>query len=90
MRLVVDKYAQLFKFLFDKYTAHQRRQSSDFMNEKTIRVTELIKMYRDHNIDHSMFSKQEVQILSKQINNELLVKYSTEALTYNGFVQMIV
>ena len=56
----MEKYAQLFRFLFDKYTAHQRRQSSDFMNEKTIKVSELIKMYRDHNIDHSMFAKQEV------------------------------
>ena len=30
------------------------------MNEKTIRVIELIKLYRDHNIDHSMLTKHEI------------------------------
>ena len=60
------------------------------MNDKTIRTIELIKLYRDHNIDHSMLTKHEVQLLTKQINNKLLVKYSNEALTYNGFVQMLV
>ena len=25
VRLVVEKYSQLFKFLFDKYTSHQKR-----------------------------------------------------------------
>ena len=60
------------------------------MSEKTIRIMELIKMYREHNIDHAMLNKHEIQTLIQQINNELLVKYSNEALAYNGFVQMIV
>ena len=63
VKLVVQKYVQLFKYLFDKYTSHQKRQPSDFMSEKTIRIMEVIKLFRDHNIDHAMLTKHETQVL---------------------------
>ena len=86
VRLVVERYNQLFRYLFDRYTSHQKRLSSDFVSERTLKVIELLKLFRDHNIDHSMLSKHEVQQFTLKINNKLLLKYGNEALTYTGFV----
>ena len=65
VRLVLQKYTSLFRFLFDKYTAKNdilRRQTAVVglnVSEKLIPIQDLMKLFRDHNMDHSMLSKHE-------------------------------
>ena len=57
------------------------------MNEKVILMNELVKMYRDHNMDHAMLSKSEYQLLVNLVNDKLLKPYDGDALNFPGFVQ---
>jgi len=45
-----------------------------------------MKMYREHNMDHSMLNKHELQLLMTQINEKLLKPYNDDALNFAGFV----
>lgn len=57
------------------------------MSEKVITIADLMKMYREHNMDHSMLNKHEFQLLMQQINSKLLKPYDDDALGFAGFVQ---
>jgi hypothetical protein len=85
VRLALMKHNTLFRFLFDKYTAKQslRKQrglgaigiSSDYLSEKSIKAAELLKLLRDHNINHNILSKTEMTTLMKMINGVLLTRH---------------
>ena len=92
VRLILQKYTTLFRFLFDKYTAKSdlyKKQTTRnrTLSEKVITIADLIKMYRDHNMDHSMLTKHEFKNLMQQINTKLLRPYDDDALNFAGFVQ---
>ena len=65
VRLILQKYTTLFRFLFDKYTAksdlYKKKQNTRnrTLSEKVISIADLIKLYREHNMDHSMLTKHE-------------------------------
>ena len=50
-------------------------------------MAELMKMYREHNLDHSMLTKNDYQTLVNLINDKLLKPYNNDALNFAGFVQ---
>ena len=50
-------------------------------------MAELMKMYREHNLDHSMLTKSDYQTLVNLINDKLLKPYDDDALNFAGFVQ---
>ena len=50
-------------------------------------MTDLIRMYREHNMDHSMLAKHEYEKIASQINDRLLKPYEDDALNLPGFVQ---
>ena len=66
---MLQKYTGLFRLLFDKYTVKNdtfRRQlgansisGQHKANEKVITISELMKLYREHNMDHTMLNKKE-------------------------------
>lgn len=92
VRLVLQKYTTLFRFLFDKYTAtsdlfKKQNPRARTLSEKVMTIAELMKMYREHNMDHSMLNKHEFQLLISQINERLLKPYDDDALNFAGFVQ---
>ena len=43
-------------------------------------------MYRDHNMDHNMLSKNEFTLFMIQINEKLVKPYEDDALNLAGFV----
>jgi len=91
VRLALQKYSPLLRFLFDSYTNKLdsvRRQPPKgiTVNEKVIMITELMKIYRDHNLDYNMLSKSEYQLLVSLINDKLLKPYDDDALNFTGFV----
>lgn len=57
------------------------------MSEKVITMSDLVKLYREHNLDHAMLSKNEFQMLTVLINDKLLKPYDDDALNFPGFVQ---
>lgn len=65
VRLVLQKYTGLLRFLFDKFTVKheiKRRMEqvrSRVISERVLSLTELMKMFREHNMDHSMLNKHE-------------------------------
>ena len=93
VRLVLQKYTGLLRFLFDKYTAkqdiHKRMAQlrSRVINERVMSMAELMKLYRDHNMDHSMLIKHEFSTIAKLINDKLLKPFGDEGVNFSGFVQ---
>ena len=69
IRIVLQKYTTLFRFLFDKYTIkhdlHKKANAARnrAISEKVITISDLMKLFRDHNMDHSMLNKHEFQML---------------------------
>ena len=69
IRIVLQKYTTLFRFLFDKYTIkhdlHKKANATRnrAISEKVITISDLMKLFRDHNMDHSMLNKHEFQML---------------------------
>lgn len=64
VRLALQKYTPLYRFLFESYTnkldsLRKQPPKGIAVNEKVIKVVELMKMYRDHNLDHGMLTKSE-------------------------------
>ena len=62
VRLILQRYTALFRFLFDKYTAKydlNKKRPLHVASEKVIAINDLMKLYRDHNMDHSMLTKHE-------------------------------
>jgi len=92
VRLALQRFTPLLRMLFDKYTAKPdfvRRQphKNPTVSEKVITLAELVKLYRDHNLDHTMLSKNEFQMLVALINDKLMKPYDDDALNFPGFVQ---
>lgn len=50
-------------------------------------MADLIRLYRDHNMDHTMLSKHEFSKLTQLINDRLLKPYDDDALNLPGFIQ---
>ena len=64
VRLALQKYNPLFRYLFDIYTnkldaIRKQPPSGLSVNEKVILMADLMKLYRDHNLDHVMLTKSE-------------------------------
>lgn len=64
LRLEMLKYTGLLRFLFDKYTLkdeiHTRMNpTSRVVVEKIIKLADLMKLYREHAMDHGMLTKHE-------------------------------
>ena len=92
VRLALQKYTGLLRFLFDKYTVKDEiykrmHPTNKVINEKVIKMAELMKLYREHNMDHAMISKHEFKIISEQINDKLMKPYGDDALNFSGYVQ---
>ena len=49
-------------------------------------IADLMKLYREHSMDHAMLSKHEFQMLMTRINDKLLKPYGDDALNFAGFV----
>jgi len=52
-----------------------------------ITLREIVKMYREHNLDHVVLTKNEFQSFTVLINDKLLKPYDDDALNFPGFVQ---
>ena len=50
-------------------------------------IADLMKLYREHSMDHAMLNKHEFQMLMPRINDKLLKPYGDDALNFAGFVQ---
>ena len=89
MRSTLDKNQPLLRFLFDGFTVGHKYPPPKgiAVNEKVIRIAELMKLYREHNINGAMLSKSEYETLISLINDKLLKPYDEEALNFTGFVQ---
>ena len=92
VRFALQKYTPLFRYLFDNYSNKQdsikkKPPKGIAVNEKVILMKELMKMYREHNMDHGMLSMSEYQMLVQLINDKLLKPYDDDALNFAGFVQ---
>ena len=64
LRLEMLKYTGLLRFLFDKYTLkdeiHTRiDRMSRAVSDKVIKMADLMKLYREHSMDHGMLTKHE-------------------------------
>ena len=64
VRLVLQKYTSLFRFLFDKYTVKlglvkRPIARSGTHSEKVMPIADLMKLYREHSMDHAMLNKHE-------------------------------
>ena len=64
IREVIDKNTALLRFLFDRYKDSIKVANplqSHKLNEKLITIAELIRLYREHNMDHGMLNKLEFE-----------------------------
>lgn len=93
MRLLVSEQNNLFRYLFDRYTATsgalKRKFSYETAADKTIKLGECLRFFKDHGMDASMLTQREVQGLVKMINDVMMTRHGTECLEYGGFVQLI-
>jgi len=57
MRLLVNKYQNLFKYLFDRYTAVsgslKRKGSLEIISDKVIKFGECQRFLKEHGVDNS-------------------------------------
>ena len=48
-------------------------------------MQEIIKIFRDHGMDHKLINKSEMQRIIKEINNTLMTRFDTDELNFIGF-----
>lgn len=95
MRLLVGKYSNLFRYLFDRYTAVgtslKRKGSLDLAGgTKLIKYSECTRCLRDHGMDSNQIGGKEISALMKMINDVQLNMNGAEMVQFNGFVQLVV
>ena len=59
---MITKHTALLSFLFDRYkdsTKVANPLQTHKLNEKLITISDLIRMYREHNMDSGMLNKRE-------------------------------
>ena len=61
VKIILQKYSKLFKFLFNKYAMsraqHKKIQTFEYYGDKTINNAELNKLLRDHDVSIGMVNK---------------------------------
>ena len=54
VKILIQKYAKVFKFLFNKYamsrSQHKKVNNFDYYSDKTINIAEINKLLKDHDI----------------------------------------
>ena len=92
VKFALQKYTPLLRFLFDSYankmdSIRKKPPKGIAVNEKVILMNELVKCFRDHNMDHGILTKSEYQMLVQLVNDKLLKPYDDDYLNFAGFVQ---
>jgi hypothetical protein len=93
MRLLVLENNNLFKYLFDRYTATggalKRKTSYETISDKVIKLGECVRCLKDHGHDSTYVTVKEISVLVKMINGVMLTRHGSEQLEYPGFVQLL-
>ena len=89
----LEKHSKLLRYFFESFNGdsgagrNKPPPKGIAVNEKVILIAELMKLYREHNINGAMLSKSEYEMLINLINDKLLKPYDDEALNFTGFTQ---
>jgi len=102
VRCVMQRYAPLFQFLFERYAnsrvgAHNnaaivKGQGShlEYLGNKTMKSEELRKLLKEHNVDVGMISRAELTALINVVNDKVYASHQGDALEFDGFLQWVI
>lgn len=64
VKIVMQRYSKLFKFLFNKYamsrSQHKKVANFEYYSDKTINSAEINKLLKDHDVSSQMINKDQL------------------------------
>lgn len=97
LKKLIKDYSRFFRFMIHKYTGsvYQPIYGKEFTSINTINDTiapsEIVKMFRDHDIIHKYITKDEILLFIGMMNLRIFKKATSKTgLNYNEFIEVFI